>query len=242
MIELQSDMQTGTATHDVTPSTEALFSNQQYPKKHHHYQFEDFFAFQAEQGKVVDWNGTRNIFAGEDFILALIQGFEQEVGDAASVLMYDLGKAWGEKDYAAFKQWFEAEYDRGIADCQLPFVLEAWWWPFTTQGWGTWEVDLEEQANGFLFISIFDSAVARTLGNVGKPVCHLYAGLFAGFFSKLVGQDLGCIEIQCYAMGETYCKFLLGKKDRIDAATFWQTEGATVRDIETRLQQGEYLK
>jgi uncharacterized protein len=215
---------------------------QRYPDKRHHYSFEDFYSFKRDQGKIIDWNGSRNIFAGEDFIVALMQGFEQEVGGASSVLMYDLGKAWGEKDFDLFKNWFENQFDRTIAECQLPFVLEAWWWPFTTQGWGTWEVDYEEQANGFLFISIFDSAVARTLGNVGKPVCHLYAGMFAGFFSKLVGQDLGCIEIQCYAMGETYCKFLLGKKDRIDAATFWQTEGASARDIESRLQQGEFLQ
>jgi uncharacterized protein len=42
-------------------------------------------------------------------------------------------------------------------------------------------------------------------------------------------------------MGETYCKFLLGKQDKIDAATFWQTEGGTARDIEKKLLNGEYL-
>lgn len=83
---------------------------------------------------------------------------------------------------------------------------------------------------------------ARTLGDVGKPVCHLYAGLFAGFFSDLVRKTLSCIEIQCYSMGETYCKFLLGTKDRIDAVAFWQNEGATARDIEKRLRNGERLR
>ena len=121
------------------------------------------------------------------------------------------------------------------------FMLEVWWWPFVAQGWGNWEVDLSQQKNGFTFINIFDSAVARTLGDIGKPVCHIYAGLFAGFFSSIVNKTLGCIEIQCYSMGETYCKFLLGKQDRIDAAAFWQNEGATARDIEKRLENGERL-
>jgi uncharacterized protein len=242
MIDLQSATIAPPNHHDRESSMEPWSVQSKYPHKHHHYSFEEFFRFQEQQGIVKDWNGGRNIFAGEDFILALIQGLEQEVDDAASVLMYDLGKAWGERDFVLFKQWFEAEFGRGIGECPLPFVLEAWWWPFTTQGWGTWEVDLEDQANGFLFISIFDSAVARTLGNVGKPVCYIYAGLFAGFFSQLVGKDLGCIEIQCYSLGETYCKFLLGKRDRIDAANFWQTEGATLQDIKRRLQEGEFLK
>lgn len=94
----------------------------------------------------------------------------------------------------------------------------------------------------YLIFNLFDSAVARTLGDVGKPVCHLYAGLFAGFFTQLVNKQLSCIELQCYSMGETYCKFLLGNKDRIDAAAFWQNEGATARDIQRKLQDGVKLK
>lgn len=212
-----------------------------YPKRHHHYRFSDFFTFDSDQGSVIDWNDTRNIFAGEDFIVALIEGLEEEVGNASSVVMYSMGRQWGYRDAESFKAWFEKEYDRDFRQCNLAFVLEQWWWPFTTQGWGNWAVDLNDQKNGFMFIDVFDSAVARTLGDVGKPVCHIYAGLFSGFFSGLIQKDLSCIEIQCYAMGETYCKFLMGKQDRIDAATFWQTEGAGARDIEKKLQNGEYL-
>ncbi|HEY9654282.1 MAG TPA: hypothetical protein V6C50_02215 [Crinalium sp.] len=43
-------------------------------------------------------------------------------------------------------------------------------------------------------------------------------------------------------MGETYCKFLLGGQDRIDAASFWLNEGATARDIEKRLRTGDLLR
>ena len=82
-----------------------------------------------------------------------------------------------------------------------------------------------------MFINLFDSAVARTLGDVGKPVCHIYAGLFAGFFTEIMSKPLNCIEIQCYSLGESYCKFLLSGQDRIDAAAFWLHEGATASDI-----------
>jgi hypothetical protein len=43
-------------------------------------------------------------------------------------------------------------------------------------------------------------------------------------------------------MGETYCKFLLGNPDRIDAAGFWLNEGATARDIQRKLQDGVILR
>ena len=212
-----------------------------YPKRHHHYRFSDFFSFDTASGSVMDWNDSRNIFAGEDFIVALLEGLEEEVGSASSVVMYSMGRQWGQRDSDLFKIWFEKEFGFDVKSASLAFILETWWWPFASQGWGNWEVDLNDQKNGFMFINVFDSAVARTLGDVGKPVCHIYAGLFSGFFSGLIQKQLNCIEIQCYAMGETYCKFLLGKQDKINTATFWQTEGGTARDIEKKLLNGEYL-
>jgi uncharacterized protein len=56
----------------------------QYPKRHHHYRFSDFFSFNTPAGSVTDWNGSRNIFTGEDFIVALIEGLE-DVQYGASV-------------------------------------------------------------------------------------------------------------------------------------------------------------
>ncbi|MFN4278799.1 V4R domain-containing protein [Thermosynechococcus sp.] len=214
-----------------------------YPKRHHHYAFWDFFHFDSDRGTYTDWNHARNLLVTEDFIIGLIEGLEEEVGPASSVVMYKIGEEWGRRDAQFFAEWFPSEYgyEQGIKQMRLPYVLEAWWWPCTTQGWGNWEVDLSEQKHGFMFINIFDSVVARTLGDVGRPVCHLYAGLFAGFFSGLIHKELSCIEIQCYAMGETYCKFLLGKQERIDAAAFWQNEGASAKDIEKRLRSGELV-
>jgi predicted hydrocarbon binding protein len=214
-----------------------------YPQKHHHYCLEDFLSFDSDRGTITDWNESRNVLTSEDFIIGLIEGLEEEVGSASGVVMYQIGKQWGLQDADFFRKWFlnEYQYGRELSQLNLAYVLEAWWWPFTSQGWGNWDVDMSEQKNGFMFVNIYDSAVARTLGDVGKPVCHIYAGLLAGFFSSLVNKSLNCIEIQCYSMGETYCKFLLGKQERIDAATFWQTEGATARDIEKRLNNGEFL-
>ncbi|MBD2306646.1 4-vinyl reductase [Chroococcidiopsis sp. FACHB-1243] len=224
------------------PGTQAEYSlKKKYPQKHNHYSFDDYFQFQPNTGIVTDWHDQRHLFATEDFIVGLIEGLEEEVGSASTVLMYNIGFEWGTRDAKFFQQWFEQEYGKNVKEVNSLYMLEAWWWPFTAQGWGNWEVDMSDHKNGFMFVNIFDSAVARTLGDVGKPVCHIYAGLFAGFFSDLVKKTLSCIEIQCYSMGETYCKFLLGTKDRIDAAAFWHNEGATARDIEKRLRHGERL-
>lgn len=213
-----------------------------HPQRRNHFSLKDFFEYDSSLGSITDWHQSRQVLVTEDFVIGLVQGLEEEVGSASGLVMYKVGEVWGQKDAQVFQSHFEQEYERELRRTALTFLLEAWWWPFVSEGWGNWEVDLTEQKNGFMFINIFDSVVARTLGDVGKPVCYLYAGLFAGFFTGLIQKPLGCIEIQCYAMGETYCKFLVGKQDRIDAATFWQNEGATTRDIEKRLRQGELVK
>ena len=230
-----------TAQKETSPHRESLLK-QKHPKTHSHYRFQDFFAFDRQMGTIDDWNQSRNIFTSEDFIIGLVEGLEEEVGPASSVIMYTIGCQWGLQDSEFFQKWFSAEYSQNIRQSNLMFLLETWWWPFTAQGWGRWEVDMSDRKHGCIFINLFDSAVARTLGDVGKPVCHLYAGLFAGFFGSLVKKPLSCIELQCYSMGETYCKFLLGNPDKIDAAAFWLNEGANARDIQNRLQHGEILR
>jgi len=207
-----------------------------------HFSLQDFFIPNPEQGVISDWNGMRNVLTSEDFIIGLQEGLEEEVGEASAAVMYTIGCEWGKKDAEFFAQWFEKDFNRSIRQTNLPFLLETWWWPFAAQGWGRWSIDMTDRKQGFMFISIYDSAVARTLGDVGKPVCHLYAGLFSGFFTSLVNKNLNCIEIQCYSMGENFCKFLLGGSDRIDAASFWLNEGATSRDIERQLREGALIK
>ncbi|WP_315861520.1 V4R domain-containing protein [[Leptolyngbya] sp. PCC 7376] len=164
------------------------------------------------------------------------KGLEHEVGEASGWLMYLIGKEWGQADAEEFKVWFQEDYGLHFKDAALRFALETWWWPLTAQGWGKWEVDLSSIKEGFLFIDLFDSAVAKSLGDVGKPVCFLYAGLFAGFFSSFFERSLSSTEIQCYSMGNDFCRFLIGSEKRVKAAEFWLTSGATASDIEDRFQ------
>ena len=54
-------------------------------------------------------------------------------------------------------------------------------------------------------------------------------------FGQLGGYEMSGIEIQCYSMGESFCKFLIGSSKRINAAQFWVREGANATEIIDRL-------
>lgn len=209
--------------------------------QHCHYSRYTFFEFRRESGQIFDWNRQQHLLATEDFIVGLQKGLEHEVGEASGWLVYLIGKNWGTEDAKAFKDWFQKDYDLTFKTANLRFALETWWWPFTTQGWGKWSVDLNSIKDGFIFIDLFDSAVAKTLGDVGKPVCFIYAGLLAGFFSVAFGRSLSSIEIQCYSMGDSFCRFLVSSEKRVKAAEFWLSSGATAAEIEQRFHNADKL-
>lgn len=188
-----------------------------------------------EPGKIRNCYQQRMMLVSEDFVVAYQQALEQEVGDAAGEIMYRCGFEWGRADITQFEKRFAQEFGASMTDLPFGMVLESWWWPLQAAGWGAWRYDLSNQKEGLIFVDLFESAVARSIGNVGKVVCHYYAGLFAAVFSHIARRELSGIEIQCYSMGEEYCKFLIGAAKRISAAQFWAREGATAQEIIQRL-------
>jgi len=179
--------------------------------------------------------GQRTMIVPEDFVMGFQLALEEQVGDAAGEIMYRCGFEWGKQDISGFLKRLEAEYAMQVKDFGLGTLLELWWWPLQSAGWGAWGYDLSNRKEGLVYVDVYESAVAKTVGNVGKVVCHYYAGMFAAVFSTLSRAELSGIEIQCLSMGEDFCKFLIGSSKRINAAQFWVREGASAKDIIGRL-------
>ncbi|TVR02582.1 MAG: 4-vinyl reductase [Deltaproteobacteria bacterium] len=204
-------------------------------RKHNYYGKEDYLRKKLRGSALELGYGGVGMMATEDFIVGLQEGLENEVGEASAVIMYQCGLEWGRIDMQRFQKRVSEEFGRSAREMNVQFVLETWWWPLTAAGWGGWNVDLGRVRQGFIVVDLFNSAVAQSLELVGKPVCHLYAGMLAGSMSVFIGKDLSCIEIQCYAMGEDHCRFMIGSEKRIDAAEFWLNEGARASEIVRRM-------
>jgi predicted hydrocarbon binding protein len=202
--------------------------------QHNHYQPSKYFVHDAH-GRLENRYQQRIMLVPEDFIVGYQQALEEEVGDAASEIMYRCGLEWGKADILGFEKRFEQEFGQPMGTAHSRMVLETWWWPLQAAGWGRWSYDLSQLKDGLIFIDLYESAVAKSIGNIGKVVCHYYAGLFAAVFSHIGRKELSGLEIQCYSMGEQYCKFLIGSSKRINAAQFWTREGATASEILARL-------
>jgi uncharacterized protein len=208
----------------------------QQPYKHNYYTNDEFYRHDAAKGVLTNVYGQRIVRVTEDFMVACLGALEDEVGDAAGEIMYKVGYQWGVEDMKNFAARSQAEFEVDLAKMNMGFLLETWWWPLTIEGWGTWRYDFRQANQGLLFVDLYESAVAKSIGDVGKVMCYFYAGLFSSVFSLLARRSLDCIEIQCYSMGEDYCKFLISTSKRVNAAAFWRNEGATTNDIMTKVK------
>jgi predicted hydrocarbon binding protein len=201
---------------------------------HNYYVPDEFFRREAKQGAIYLRDGQRAATVDESFINGLHLGVEQEVGSASSLLMYRCGQQWALQDMKRFNDRMRQEFGGGKQDMwamNLRFVLETWWWPFTIEGFGSWRLDLTYRSKDITMVEIRNSAVAKSMEQIGKPVCHLYAGLFAGVFSAYDRTERECIELECYAMGNDVCKFLIGAEKQVNALEFWRQEGASAAEI-----------
>lgn len=207
-------------------------------RMHNYFVPDVYFNHQPSQGSIYVREGQRVVAADEDFIVGLHSGLEEEVDDASNLIMYKCGREWALQDMKRFNNRMRHEFGGGKLDIwqmKKRFVFESWWWPLTIQGWGAWTLDLSFKERDITFVEIRNSAVANAMEQVGKPVCHLYAGMFAGVFSYYDRNDRESIEVQCYAMGNDCCKFMIGAESQIDAAAFWRQEGATADEIRQKL-------
>ncbi len=206
------------------------------PHKHNHYQEDDFFQHDPERGVLKNIYGQRVMRVGEDFMVALLGALEDEAGqEGAREIMYKCGYQWGLNDMRTFLPRARAEYEADLARMRVDFLMETWWWPLNIAGWGAWRYDFRQRDKGLIYLDLYESAVAQSLGDVGAVVCYFYAGLFAAAFSVLARRPLGSVEMACYGTGEDHCKFVVADYDRVNAAAFWRSEGATARDIVKKL-------
>ena len=185
-------------------------ANGGYKGYHNYYVPEEFVKRDPQTGSLHLRDGQRAIYASEDFVVGLHAGLHEEVGDAANTIMYRCGYEWGLQDMKRFADRMRHEFGGGKTDIwemNQMFVMESWWWPLTVEGWGSWTLDFGFKDQGMTFVTIRNSAVARSMEQVGKPVCHMYAGMFAGVFSFFQKTERSSMRCSVIRWGTTAASF-----------------------------------
>lgn len=96
---------------------------------------------------------------------------------------------------------------------EINFIVEY----LTYSGWGNVQIiDLEMEAKRAIIV-VENSPFATALkGKTALPTDEFLRGLLAGVFSKILGEDIDCVESECAAQNHEKCKFILKPKTEFD--------------------------
>jgi predicted hydrocarbon binding protein len=172
----------------------------------------------------------------EVFLRTLHLSLAPEPTDAARLVLYRAGFEWGLQELLHLSRRIREESgsDHDLWQTDATVVFERWSAPLAVAGWGTWTFDRSAHARGLTVVELRHSAVTAALKSEppsAEPVCHLYAGLFAGALSFYDRTEAHAIETSCAALGDDCCRFLVGAGPLIDRAEAARRQGAKHADI-----------
>jgi uncharacterized protein len=151
----------------------------------------------------------------------LYSGLEYELGASTGYVLYQCGYHWGKAFYRRFVTEVSEYYGQPVAQMgTLEFVqsLQQCW---KSCGWGQLAMNFDHYQQGFLVVSVQNSAFTKSREGHDKPQAEIEAGFLSAFFSQLTGQPLECVQTACESIGAPANQFILGLKDRLKPAEAW---------------------
>jgi predicted hydrocarbon binding protein len=196
------------------------------------------FRHDAAEGAIRLADHQRVVAIAEPLMQHLHFAIIEQLGETAQDALYRAGYEWALQDMLRLTRQLREEADDATFDFwrqDLKGVISRWWTLPEALGWGTATFDFAAAARGLTFVDLRQSIVADAFAGADQPVCHLYAGLFAGALSFCARAERHAVEVQCTAMGQAACKFIVGPGAEIDTAEAWRQQGIAAPEILRRL-------
>jgi uncharacterized protein len=168
----------------------------------------------------------------------LYSGLEYELGGATEFVLFQCGYQWGKAFYRRFATEVSDYYGQPLAQMSTLEFVQAFQQCWKTCGWGTIALDFDAYEQGFLVISVQNSAFTKTRPAHDRPQAEMESGLLSAFFSQLTGQPLHSVQTACESLGSSANRFVLGLGDRVKAAEAWLEAGQDHDAILQRLCHG----
>ena len=177
-----------------------------------------------EFGLIENRQGSRLIALPEVLLQAIHVSLKEEVGSAAGIVLFNCGRWWGKNFYRRFSEELSIHYGKPIAQMEMVELLQSMKQCWKSHGWGIINLEMDYYQQGFLIVTVENSAFAETANVENMPQCFLEAGIFSAFFSSLTDRNLHCVQTSCESMGEEINRFVIGTSDRLKPIEDWLEE------------------
>lgn len=199
----------------------------------------NYFQPNPTEGSLRRSDGLRLAAVPANFLLALHQHLFEHFADNCQDLLYRSGYEQGLQDMRRVNLELRQQFGSGSFDLwqmDAKFILNTWWEPLAAAGWGECTFDFAAQSRGITVVALADSPVADAVAHVEHPICHFFAGLFAGAMSFYERSERHGTEITCRAAGGDQCRFVIAPGNEVDTIEGWRQQGLAEAEILRRLR------
>lgn len=169
--------------------------------------------------------GTRICTLTSDFMLGLRNAMIHECGQASDEVFRTCGRRWGKQVASRFRAEMSQYYGRPLEELSMATFTASLIQLFSHHGWGLLRLDYALYDKGILVVgitnAIYSSLVSSTEG-IAEP---LMAGMLAGLFSEISGEDLDCVQTQVAKQSGEESRFVVSLAARLMDAHQWLEQG-----------------
>ena len=177
--------------------------------------------------QTIDLPGSSLVALTRDSLLALRAAMFRDIGLNAAAMLQEAGYAGGPALYEAFSKWLAAHGGSSPeALAATEFSAQATRF-FKEAGWGSVEVgSLQSVAT----VDSVDWAESDPAHPMDYPGCYYTSGVLADFFTRLAGEPLAVMEVECRSMGGDRCRFLVGSGEQMQRVYEAMGQGVAYQD------------
>lgn len=160
---------------------------------------------------------TRLVGLGHQALHRLRLTLENDMGDRAAGFLQEAGYAAGADIYGRFAEWLSEE--AGLDDpaqLDVEFLPEMMSRFFESTGWGN--IQIEHIGDAAMLVSSDNWAEADPNAAVSFPSCHLSTGMLADFLTRIAGETVAVMEVECRSRRDEKCAFLIGSPATLQTA------------------------
>jgi len=153
----------------------------------------------GERRGIIRISGTRMMILGAEYISTMMNELEKIIGYSATRgLVYRMFKEGAAQRIKKLYLYGGADLERTFVERIVPFMIEL--------GWVT-DAVLKRASDSKFYVEVSDSVFSDSEKGSTEPRCHPLAGVLAGIWSSMQGEDYDCTEVGCSAMNEDRCTF-----------------------------------
>jgi predicted hydrocarbon binding protein len=172
---------------------------------------------------------TDGLTVGRGALRQLHASLLRDAADHAVTILQEAGCAAGEGVFQAFCAWLPGQTGVARPDeldaSELNQTLSAF---FQAAGWGA--IAVAPLGHAALVVDSTDWAEAEP-GSAATPMCFFSSGMLSDFLSRLSGEPVAVMEVECRSRNDPRCRFLSASPDTLNQVYEQMTQGASYDQV-----------